>query len=78
MSGRESACRAPGLPGSLARFGRLAAEAFFHGIELGDLAQGLGGDRRSSRLMELIELAPGVGPACGKDDDAERDVHPDP
>ncbi len=47
------------LPRSPACFGRMAADAFLNGIELGDPAQGLGGDRRAVRLVELIELASG-------------------
>ncbi len=45
-----------------------AADILFDRIELGDPAQDLGGDRRSGCLMELIELASGVGPAYRQDD----------
>ena len=54
------------LARSPACFGRLAADAFLDGIELGDPAQGLGGDRRAGGLVELIELASDVGPAGGR------------
>ncbi len=56
------------LARSPACFGRLAADAFLDGIELGDPTQGLGGDRRAGRLVEVIELASGMRPACGEDD----------
>ncbi len=36
------------LPGPWPCVGRLATEAFFNGIEIGDPAQGLGGDRRAA------------------------------
>ena len=42
------------------------------GIKLGNPAQGLGGDRRASRLMDVIELPPRMGPTGGQDDIATR------
>ncbi len=40
-----------------------AADRFLHPVERGDPLQRLGGDRRSGRLVDLEELAPGMGAA---------------
>ncbi len=48
--------------------GRLPADLPLDGIEFADLAQRLGGNRRSGSLRNVIELAPGVRPARGEND----------
>src|SRR5579862_2726131 len=44
-------------------FRRPASDVSFDGIQLRDALQGLGSQRRSMRHLQLVELAPHMGPA---------------
>jgi hypothetical protein len=48
-----------------AQIRRLAADRTLDVIELADAQEGLFGDRIGAHHVQLVELAPGVGPARG-------------
>src|ERR1700739_3177985 len=52
-----------GLTGGTAYFGGLAANLFFDAVESADAGDGLGGDGRSVHRVDVMKLAPGMGPA---------------
>src|ERR1039458_2065363 len=46
------------------RLSRLAADLFLDCVQSADSCQRLGGDGRCVNCMDVVELAPCVGPAC--------------
>src|SRR6056297_1374003 len=55
--------RRPRLPGREPLAGGAAADVGFHGIQLGDAAQALGGDLGAVAVKHLLQLSSGMGPA---------------
>jgi hypothetical protein len=53
---------------SVAALGRQPVDVALNVVEQADPAQPLGGDRRLRLLMDVVELAPGMGPARRMDD----------
>jgi hypothetical protein len=54
----------------LARIGRVAPDGLLDRIELGNAPQRLRRNGRAGRLVDLVELAPRMGPARGQLDTA--------
>jgi hypothetical protein len=51
------------LANRASQLGRLATDIFFDAVQSADASNGFGGDGRGVDRMNVVKLAPGVGPA---------------